>query len=297
MMIQDSTLNIDASSTVNRSVENVGFVSYSTSNMLPTSSGNQEGGASLDRSSSVSSAVPILQTGEVLTEFERDIIHTLVIETLPTVLPSELKTIKYLRLLHRQVFDVPYRKALAQEGRLSQLRRILYACVVRQVILNESIPLPEYEELQTMPFFTNPDLLPKTVSEIRSLLHFLRVMKTLKDIGLPGVNNKLNYIEVGAMMDGSQRSYSLGGAPSKATMRRVVIFHAVSKELLHLHPHKKSGSVDDESTIDGSKRLLRVDVSTDTKKDGVDYYDHITKKRRKFSALSNSSNEINLIDI
>jgi hypothetical protein len=100
------------------------------------------------------------------------------------------------------------------------------------VILNESIPLPDYEELQAMPFFTDPDLLPKTVPEMKSLLHFLRAVKTLKDIGLPGVNNKLNYIEVASMLDVSQRTYALGGAPSKATMRRVVIFHVVTKTSL-----------------------------------------------------------------
>jgi hypothetical protein len=70
--------------------------------------------------------------------------------------------------------------------------------------------------------------MPKTVSEVNSLRRFQRAIQTIYDIGLPPFNNKQNYMEVAAMLDGSNRFYAMGGAPSKATIRRTIIFHTVT---------------------------------------------------------------------
>jgi hypothetical protein len=166
-------------------------------------------------------------TGTVLTTHERDVIGNLVYVTLPSTASTVIKSVFYLKALHRQVFDVRYRKDLSSQNRLTPMRRILYACVVRQVIINEAKPLPTEDELRSMPFYAEDDLVPPTPKEVLSLCRFLRAIQTLKDIGLPGDNNKQTYIDVANMLDGSNRACAYGGAPSKATIRRAMIFHAV----------------------------------------------------------------------
>jgi hypothetical protein len=167
-------------------------------------------------------------TGRILTEFEYEVIHQLISKDLPTMLPSAVRSLKFIKTFHRKVLDVTYRKELALTGRMTQLRRVIMACVVRQVIANEEIPLTAYEELAKMSFFHDKELMPKTVSEVNSLRRFQRAIQTIYDIGLPPFNNKQNYMEVAAMLDGSNRFYAMGGAPSKATIRRTIIFHTVT---------------------------------------------------------------------
>ena len=167
-------------------------------------------------------------TGEVLTEFERDIFENLVHIVLPTCSPQTIKSVDYIRQLVVELFDSTYRKELALAGRLIQIKRIMFACVVRQIIVTEQWQLPTYEELQDMPFFKDPNFVPTTVHEINCLRRFMRAAQVLQAIGLSGANNKQTYVEVCAMLDGSNQTYAFGGAPSKATVRRAVIFHVVS---------------------------------------------------------------------
>jgi hypothetical protein len=109
------------------------------------------------------------------------------------------------------------------------MRRVIYACVLRQIILNQERSLPSLEELQMMPFFhQEEDMAPDCLEEVDSLRHFLRAVQTLHAIGLSGHNNKMTYIAIAGMLDGSNRSYAFGGAPSKAMIRRSVIFHLVT---------------------------------------------------------------------
>jgi hypothetical protein len=133
-----------------------------------------------------------------------------------------------MQKLYEELFDKTYRKALENDKRSTLVRRIVYACVVRQVILNESKPLPSYEELQAMPFFRDVSVAPTEANEIKSLLRFLRAIRTLMEMGFPGNCSKRNYLEVAGILDGTRRNYALGGAPSKATIRRIVIFHIVT---------------------------------------------------------------------
>ena len=121
-----------------------------------------------------------------------------------------------------------YRDELSSIGRRTTLRRILYACVVRQVIINQQIPLPSFDELYMMPFYAEEYLIPKSELEVDSLRHFLRAVQTMYEMGMPAINNKKSYIEVAGLLDNSNRTYTLGGAPSKATMRRIMIFHTVT---------------------------------------------------------------------
>jgi hypothetical protein len=171
--------------------------------------------------------VPLI-TGEILSDYEIHAIQSLVNEKLPIAAHATVKSLQFVKTLHRTVFDLTYRRELAKIGRMTQIRRVLKACVVRQVILNEHRPLPHLEELQTMPFFNDISFLPKTISEVNCLRRFMRAIQALHDIGLPGANNKQNYLEIATMLEGSNRTYALGGAPSKATIRRTVIFHVVT---------------------------------------------------------------------
>jgi hypothetical protein len=174
----------------------------------------------------VPQSVPF-HTPEVLTEYERDQIKHLVEDVLPTVAPETVRSIKYLKLIHRNVFSLQYRDELASIGRRTSLRRILYACVVRQVIINDDIPLPTVDQLYEMPFYED-NLTPPSQLELESLRHFMRAIQTLHEIGMPAASNKKTYIDVAAMLDGSKCTYALGGAPSKATMRRVMIYHGMT---------------------------------------------------------------------
>jgi hypothetical protein len=167
-------------------------------------------------------------TPEVLTEYERDQIKHLVEDVLPTVAPDTVRSVKYLKLIHRNVFSLQYRDELASIGRRTLLRRILYACVVRQVIINDDIPLPTIEQLYEMPFYEDKNLIPPSEVETDSLRHFMRAIQTMHEMGMPAASNKKTYIEVAAMLDDSKCTYALGGAPSKATMRRVMIYHRMT---------------------------------------------------------------------
>jgi hypothetical protein len=181
-----------------------------------------------------------LQTIEVLTELEWSQIQDLVTHTLPN--NASLSTVNaytYMKLLPKQLFAASYRKQLTAQNRFTTIRRILHACVVRQVIINEARPLPSNEELRRMPFFEDPQYAPAAEDEISSLRRFYRAVQTLVDIGVPGNNNKQTYIEVGAMLDGSNRTYAFGGAPSKATLRRQVIFHMVTGSPLRDSPRTR----------------------------------------------------------
>lgn len=167
-------------------------------------------------------------TGNLLTEFERDTFVAVATEMLPFMHVSSDKGLSLMKRLIHQVFSKEYRKELARVGRLMLIRRILYSMVVRQVILNEARPYPSFEELQAMPFFEDNDFTPRTEEEVQSLLRFMRAVQTFHDMGFPGSNNKRTYIDVAAMLEGCGRSYAFGGAPSKATICRMMIFHVVT---------------------------------------------------------------------
>lgn len=173
-------------------------------------------------------SIVILKTEPVLTASEYAIIDTLITTKLPSLSLRVLKSLSYLQSLLRKTFDKQYRKDLAQVNRLIQLRRILYACVVRQVIITEKRPLPTQEDLEVMPFYSDPDLIPTTSEEAESLRRYLQATQVLHEIGLAGSGNKQTYVETAALFDGLGQSYALGGAPSKATIRRVIIFHIVT---------------------------------------------------------------------
>ncbi len=169
-----------------------------------------------------------LNTGEALTIFEHEVISDLVTTTLPRLSIESLKSFRHIQGLLKRVFDSQYRKELARVNRLVEIRRIIYACVVRQVILHDRWLLPAHEDIQAFPFFTDPDLTPANIQEIECLKHFLRAVRVLYHIGVPGSNNKQTYIDVASMLDGSNRSYAFGGSPSKATIRRAMIYHIVT---------------------------------------------------------------------
>jgi hypothetical protein len=196
------------------------FVSF----VIPGSGGTP---ASSSRSNVSTMHVPF-HVPEVLTEFERDKIILLVENTLPSMPHDTVRSLKYLKLIHRKVFSQQYREELGLIGRRTLLRRILYACVVRQVIINGHIPLPTIEHLHEMPFYEDKNLIPTSELEIDSLRHFMRAIQTMHEIGVPAVNNKQTYVEVAAMLDDSKCTYALGGAPSRATMRRLSIYHGVT---------------------------------------------------------------------
>lgn len=196
-----------------------------------------------------------LNTGAVLTEFERDVIQSLVTDTLPSTPHEKLKTFKFVKTLHRQVFDLQYRKELAASGRMTQLRRIIYACAVRQVIINERRQVPSLESLKHLPFFHHMEFLPTGVEEINCLRRFYRAIEVLHEIGVPGSNNKHTYIDVGAMLEGSNQTYAFGGAPSKATIRRSVMFHIVTgteckTKSEGIRSSSSAGSLSDEALSD-----------------------------------------------
>jgi hypothetical protein len=180
-----------------------------------------------------------LQTSPILTEFELEIIENLVRNVLPAIALTTANAYAYIKALPKQLFEPAYRKQLSAQNRLSPIRRVLYACVIRQVIINEAKLLPTEDELRQMPFFAEPQYVPSSEEEITSLRRFYRVIQALVDIGVPGNNNKQTYIEVGAMLDGSNRSYAFGGAPSKATLRRQVIFHMVTREPMRDAPRAR----------------------------------------------------------
>jgi hypothetical protein len=167
-------------------------------------------------------------TPEELTEYERDQIKHLVEDVLPLEPSDTVRSVKYLKLIHRNVFSLQYRDELASIGRRTLLRRILYACVVRQVIINYGTPLPTVDQLQKMPFYEDKNLIPPSELETESLRHFMRAIQAMHEMGMPAASNKKTYIEVAAMLDDSKCTYALGGAPSKATMRRVMIYHRVT---------------------------------------------------------------------
>jgi hypothetical protein len=148
-------------------------------------------------------------TPEALMEFERDQIKHLVEDVLPLVLPDTVRSLKYLKLIHRKVFSLQYPSI----GRRTLLRRILNACVVRQVISNDQIPLPTLQQLHEVPFYEDKNLIPPSELEIDSLRHFMRAIQTMHEMGMPAVNNKKTYIEIAAMLDGSKCTYALGGSP------------------------------------------------------------------------------------
>lgn len=194
--------------------------------------------------------IVLFNTGNVLTEFERDVVAKLIECQLPTTPHHILKSLPYLKWLHKEVFDHQYRKELSLVGRLTLIRRVIHACIVRQVIVNEKRPLPSLEHLHMMPLFSDPDICPSSDDEILSLRRFMRAIQTLHDIGLPGANNKITFIDVAAMLDGSNRPYSFGGAPSKATIRRAIVFHHVtgtpsSDENIWRVKRKRSATDDD----------------------------------------------------
>jgi hypothetical protein len=196
-------------------------------------------------------------TPEALTEYERDQVKHLVEDVLPLVPSDTVRSVKYLKLIHRKVFSLQYRDELASIGRRTLLRRILNACVVRQVIINDSIPLPTVDQLHEMPFYEDKNLIPPSELETESLRHFMRAIQIMHEMGIPAVNNKKTYIEVAAMLDDSKFTYAMGGAPSKATMRRVMIYHGVTGIEIprsFLKPSSKRRKIDDVvDTIDSSK--------------------------------------------
>jgi hypothetical protein len=192
-------------------------------------------------------------TGHVLEPVERDLIQRLVCEVLPPLPHSTLKSLRYFKGLYKDVISAGSRKILADQRRLTLLRRIIYACVVRQVIINEQKPLPPVDFLQSMPFYEDPAMLPNNEAEVLSLRHFIRAIVTINEIGLTGKNNKQTYIDVAAMLDGSNRTYAFGGAPSKGTIRRSVIFHVITRVALRdpIVPKKRSRpSSEDEIHFD-----------------------------------------------
>jgi hypothetical protein len=79
-----------------------------------------------------------------------------------------------------------------------------------------------------MPFFKDISVAPTEAYEVKSLFHFLRATRTLMEMGLAAKSNKRNYLEVAGILDGTGRTYALGGSPSKATIRRIVIFHVIT---------------------------------------------------------------------
>jgi hypothetical protein len=193
------------------------FFSYSTTTSSP------------DINTTMLSAVIVpLHVPEVLTEYERDEVKHLVEDVLPLVPADTVRSLKYLKLIHRKVFNLEYRDELASIGRRTLLRRILNACVVRQVIINDGITLPSTEQLHEMPFYEDADLIPTSATEIDNLRHFMRAVQTMHMMGMPAVNNKKTYIDVAAMLEGSNRTYSTGGTPSRAIRRRVMIYHGVT---------------------------------------------------------------------
>jgi hypothetical protein len=114
------------------------------------------------------------------------------------------------------------------------------------------------DQLQVMPFYQDPHLVPTSELEIDSLRHFMRAVQTMHEMGMPAVNNKQTYIEVAAMLDDSKCTYALGGAPSKATMRRVMIYHGVTGiEIPRSHTYsytsKRKKLNEDSTTVQGSE--------------------------------------------
>ncbi len=188
----------------------------------------------------------LFDTGRVLTNYEHDMIQTLITITLPSYHPKTIQTTKFLKNLFSTIFEEQYCKELAITNRLIEIKRITYACVVRQVILYQRRPLPSIEELQTMPFYMDETYIPKEYSEIQSLRHFLRAIQVLYEIGLKGFQNKRTYIEVGGLLDGSDQSYTFGGAPSKATLRRAAIYHVVTGTPLRESNHSAKRRRSDE---------------------------------------------------
>jgi hypothetical protein len=246
-------------------------VSYSTSAVILPPITSKHSQAS-NKTNVVSSSPPLTEVPFyvplVLSEYERDQVKHLVEDVLPRVSPDTVRSVKYLKVIHRKVFSVHYRDTLSSEGRRTLLRRILYACVVRQVIINDQIQLPSMDQLQVMPFYQDPHLVPTSELEIDSLRHFMRAVQTMHEMGMPAVNNKQTYIEVAAMLDDSKCTYALGGAPSKATMRRVMIYHGVTGIEIprsFLKPSSKRRKIHDVvdkiDSSEGNEDILDVDLA------------------------------------
>lgn len=212
---------------------------------------------------SVETLIPF-NTGEVLTTDERDKVHDLITNTLP---PSDLAQIspRWLWNLPKSIFGRDDWKTLSATGRSTVIRRVIYACVVRQIILNKQICLPPIEEVQQMHFYSDSDFLPIDEEEELSLRRFLRAIKILCSIGVSGKNNKQTFVEVGGMLDGANRTYAFGGAPSKATMRRAFIFHVVTNVPMREAPRERMRrrlAADDTSPSHSSFASSEDDAST-----------------------------------
>jgi hypothetical protein len=240
-------------------------ISLPTSDPFPEQSTSKRTGS---KKKKVKDLQPVhFQTPEVLTEYERDQVKHLVEDVLPTVAPETVRSVKYLKLIHRKVFSQQYRQELGSIGRRMLLRRILNTCVVRQVIINDQIPLPTVDQLYEMPFYEDKNLIPPSELETESLRHFMRAIQTMHEMGMPAARNKKTYIEVAAMLDDSKCTYALGGAPSKATMRRVMIYHRVAGTdappsfLKPSSKRRKIHDVVDDDNSEGDEAILDSDLA------------------------------------
>ena len=166
-----------------------------------------------------------------LTPFERGVFRDAMLQISPPFPNCQIN--QYLMKQYKKRWlDSTYCKDLTKQKRSDLVKAAFYALVVRQYILNNKLMLPTQEEILARFSFLQVDLTELVEAQKRDrmdyLLGYCRGIEALLAMGIAGHNNKKLFLAVGAMLEGSGQEYATGGAPSKATERRICIFHEMT---------------------------------------------------------------------
>ena len=163
-----------------------------------------------------------------LKDDELNRLNSFVYETIPSTPEEILLSLDFFKDLMKRFIPQEQRKQLTKSKRAHIVKAAFTAAIVRYVVQQRRYVLPSPEELKRYTFYDSGDLVIIEREEVLHLLGFIRILKVMLSLGLNGEQNKHLFLNVCSILEGSGKFYATGGAPSKATKRREIIYQDIA---------------------------------------------------------------------
>lgn len=157
-----------------------------------------------------------------LNEYELSLLRDFIYNKIPSIDENVLSSASYIKGLKKNI-PQDYQRQLTITKRAHVVKTAFTAAVLRHIIKTRGFTLPSSNELKRYDFYEKGDLVITNRQEVLFLLGFIRTLKTMLSLNLDGRSNKILFLNVCSVLEGSGKIYATGGAPSKAAKRREII--------------------------------------------------------------------------